>query len=100
MIALTDPSVVGSVLNKSLGGDSSPAAAKDSTPVSTHSAPVERKSFSIVNLNQTSIAPKESVTYEKQTQTIGHNTERGGIDCLLVLNVVLNSNTFFRNLFN
>ncbi|XP_054164371.1 cytoplasmic dynein 1 intermediate chain 2-like isoform X2 [Oppia nitens] len=51
---------------------------KDPTNQSTAQlASGERKTFSIVNLNQTSIAPKESVTYEKQTQTIGHNTDRG-----------------------
>jgi hypothetical protein len=59
--------------------DSSLSTLKDNSHSSTHLPSVDKKSLSIVSLQQTSIAPKESVTYEKQTQTIAQSNERGGI---------------------
>jgi hypothetical protein len=59
--------------------DPSLSTLKDNSQLSTHLPSVDKKSLSIVNLQQTSIAPKESVTYEKQTQTIALSNERGGI---------------------
>jgi len=64
--------------------DTSQPTAKDSS----HLPLVDnKKTLSIVNLQQTSIAPKESVTYEKQTQTIGQNTERGGTKVFKLISI-------------
>ena len=68
--------MTGSTLSHS-ASDSTLSTFKDGSLAPSVS--IEKKSFTIVSLQQTSIAPRESVTYEKQTQTIGHSNERGGI---------------------